>query len=495
VVAAFLLAAILAITSGAIITSLQSQGQPQYQSALGPPVFVPSPTPPKLVLPPGSTFAPIPPLPISGPPSKAAPPRLPDDQAIVYNDDTGIYLLTTDDAEPEKLNTPGYDPLVPPLLTGDGRLLYTGDGVYLLDLLQPAEAMPLQITSIDPKTQVIASATISPDGQEVFWSIEPHTGNGTTSLYEASLTDTGANQPNLLYSQQAGVCPCYTIFGLGPGISTGLPSLLLTDDLGTPAAQGTGLWSFDPAQLQIGPELLANDAGQAPLALSPDHTQMVYAPTTGEVPEPTDSSVPAQIANQPYGNSISITSWNGNSLGTQITVVPQQTNVHTFSEYHWITTPVFSPDSQTLAYIQFSADDNGPYDRHNTLYITTAQGTTAPQVVANFSARLVELGSWLDNHTLILYADGGIYALDVRTAAIALLAPLANYSHIIGLMHRPQGTPVNTNTSQRQESALYSSAISHHAMPAQPLPHPLTALSPAAFQVRTDIRGSLHVRR
>ncbi len=469
------------------------QRLPQYQSALGPPVFVPSPSPSQVNLPSGSTFAHIPPLPISGPPSKAAPPRLPENQAIIYNDYTGIYLLTTDAAEPEKLNTPGYDPLVPPLLTDDGRLLYSGDGLYLLDLLQPTGAMPLQITSINQTTQVIASTTISPDGKEVFWTVEPHTGNGTTMLYEASLTDTGASQPILLYSQQASVCPCYTIFGLGPATSTELPPLLLTDDLGTPAAQGTGLWNFDPAQLQIGSELLATGAGQAPLALSPDRTQMVYAPTTGEVPEPTDSSVPAQIANQPYGNSITITTWNGDSLGTQITIVPQQSNVHTFSDYHWITTPVFSPDSQTLAYIQFSADDNGPYDRHNTLYITS-QGTMTPQVVANFSARLVELGSWLDNHTLVLYADGGIYAMDIHTAAIALLAPLANYSHIIGLIHLSQGTPGNASTSQGQEGSQASSATTHPAAPAQPLFHLLHALSPAVFQARADIRGSLRAR-
>lgn len=440
-------------------------------------MFVPSPTPTQAASPPGSTFAPIPPSPISGPASKAAPPSLPPEKAIIFNDLNGIYLLTADAAAPEKLNTPGYDPLVPPLLTNDGRVLYSGDGLYLLDPLQPATASPLQITSIDPTTQVIASAAISPDGTEVFWTVEPHSGTGTTMLYEASLSEGGSSQPTLLYSQQASVCPCYTIFAPEPEEAAGSPALLLTDDLGTPAAQGTGLWNFDPAHLLIGPELLADEQGQAPLALSPDQRQLLYAPTTGEVPEPTDSSVPTQIASQPYGNSVTLAGWRGSSLGAQMTIVPQQGNVHTFSQYHWITTPIFSPDSQTLAYIQFSADDTGPYDRHNTLYITATHGTLASTVLATFNARLVELGSWLDNHTLILYADNGIYAMDTHTAAIGLLLPTFNYSHIIGLVHLP------------------TSAAPQLTAPAQPLPHPLPGHFPAAFQARADIRGSPPARQ
>lgn len=444
ILAAFLLAALLASVAGAIVTNLHAQEQSHYQSAVGTPVFVPTPTPTHTPLAPGSTIG-LPPLsPISGPSGKGTPPRLPPDIGVIYTSQNGIYLLKNDTAEPEQLNTPGYDPLVAPLLTNDGRLLYAGAGLYLADLLHSDTTPPLQIASINTATQVIASMTISPDGQQVFWSVEPHDGNGTISLYEATITATGATQPRQLYSQPANICPCYMIFGLGGPAADGMPTLLLTDNLGTPADQGTGLWSFDPTQQQIGPEVLAEDQGQAPLALSPDRTQLAFAPTTGEVPEPTDNSVPSQIGSDPYGNSLSVTSWNTSGPGNPITIVSPQTDVHNFSAYHWITSPVFSPDSQSLAYIQFSSDDTGPYDRHSTLYVASVDNSSPPVPVAIFSARLVELGTWLDSHTLLLYADGGLYALDTHTAAISLLSVVPAYSQIIGLLHVTEQPPVNS---------------------------------------------------
>jgi hypothetical protein len=225
--------------------------------------------------------------------------------------------------------------------------------------------------------------------------------------------------------------------------------LLLTDNLGTPADQGTGLWSFDQQQQLVGSELLAEDQGQAPLALSADHTLLAYAPTTGEVPEPTDSSVPAQVGSQPYGNSIAVMSANASGSGKPITLVPAQTNVHNFSSYHWITTPTFSPDNHSIAYIQFSSDDTGPYDRHSALYVAPTNGSSAPKVVASFNSRLVELGGWLDSHTLLLYADQGIYAINTQTAAISLLAVVKQYSRIVGLVQLPgeSANPPNCYTS------------------------------------------------
>jgi hypothetical protein len=362
---------------------------------------------------------------------------------IVYTTGSGIYLLTSDAATPEKLTTPGYTSLVTPQLTSDGHLLYAGNGLYLADLSQ-IEATPLQIVSIDTTRQVIASMAISADGQQVFWTVEPHNGSGAITLYEATLTASGASSPMALYSQPAGACPCYAIFGLGPASATGVPTLLLTDDLGTPADQGTGLWVFDQAHHQIGQELLSEKEGQIPLALSPNRTQLAYAPTTGEVPEPTDGSVPQQVGSQPYGNSMSVAGWTAN-ISNPVTIVPSQTNIHTFSTYHWITTPIFSPDGKSIAYIQFSSDDNGPYDRHSTLYTAATNGSGAPAVIVNFTVRLVELGGWLDSHTLLLYADGGIYALDTRSAAISLLAVVTRYSHIIGLVPLSEGAAGGPN--------------------------------------------------
>lgn len=515
--AAVIVALILAITTGAIVTTLRAQGQQQYQSAVGTPIFRPSATPTTVTLPSGAQIPLPPPYPLSGPPSTATPPRLAVDGGIIYSDDAGIYLLTADAAEPEKLNTPNYVSRVSPRVTSNGYVLYAGNnGLYLLDILHRDSVKPLQVASINSQTQIIASTAISSNGQAIYWSVEPHTGKGAMTLYTATLTSTGVSAPTALYTKSAGACPCYMLFGTGPAGPDGAPSLLLTDDLGTPAGQGTGLWSFDPATQQIGASLLDDTQGQAPLALSADYSQLAYAPTTGQVPEPTDNSVPNQVANQPYGNSIAVSAWGSSA----VTLVPQQGNVPTFSSYHWITTPVFSPDGHTLAYIQFSADDSGPYDRHNTLYIADTAGTTTPVVVANFNTLLVELGGWLDSHTLILYSDNGIYALDINTSAISLLAATFNYSHIIGLVNLTEtaaGSAANTTGHSRQNpqavvlspsgSLSYQNTINNtmfpqmnqslpqSAAPAQPLPQqPLNSIL-AASPARADTRGSPRVRQ
>lgn len=515
--AALIVALMLIITTGAVISTLRAQGQ-QYQSAVGTPVFRPSATPTTVKLPSGSQIPLPPPYPLSGPPGTAAPPRLSTDVGVVYNDDDGIYLLTADAVGPEKLNTPDYSSLVSPHVTSNGHLLYVGEkGLYLIDLSRRDSARTLQIASINSQAQIIASTAISLDGQTVFWSVEPHNGKGAITLYTATLTNTGVSAPTVLSTQPAGACPCYMLFGVGPTGTDGAPSLLLTDDLGTPAGQGTGLWSLDLASKQVGPALLDDNQGQAPLALSADYSHLAYAPATGQVPEPTDSSVPNPVANQPYGNSIAVSAWGSSNLGNQVTLVPQQTTVSTFSSYHWITTPFFSPDGHTLAYIQFSADDQGPYDRHNTLYIADTAGINTPVVVANFNTLLVELGGWLDSHTLILYSDNGIYALDINTSAISLLASTFIYSHIIGLVNLNEMAAGNASNSRghgggSQAAAFptsasasyqngYSNAFSQEvkrslpqsAAPAQPQPQQSPAPFLAAYPTRADIRGFLRV--
>lgn len=435
VLAAFLLAVVLAVSVGAAVTSLHAQGQPHYQSAVGTPVYLPTPTPtPKSSH--ANAGASLP-SPIIGQPSASAPPIIPANTGILYADAAGIYLLTSGMAAPEKLNTPGYTSLVPPVLTSGGKLLYAGSaGLYLLDVFHTSNATPLQIASIDPQKQIIASMAMSADGQQVFWSVEPHNGIGTITLYQATLTPAGVSTPTLLYSQPTNNCPCYMVFGLAEAGAGKTSKLLLTDNLGTPADQGTGLWAFDQVQQQVGAQVLAEDQGEDPLVLSADHTLLAYAPTTGEVPEPTDGSVPSQVGSQPFGNSMAIVSAASSGSAKPVTIVSPQTNVRSFSAYHWITTPTFSPDNQSIAYIQFSSDDTGPYDRHSSLYVASTKGG-APKVVANFSAQLVELGSWLDSHTLLLYADKGIYALDTQTAAISLLSVVQNYSRMVGVVALP----------------------------------------------------------
>ena len=250
ILATILLAVVLAVSAGAAITSLHAQGQPHYQSAIGTPVYLPSPTP----TPKRSGIGLVPPSPISGPASTGAPPILAANIGVIFTQGGAIYLLRSTAAAPEKLSTPGYTSLVAPILTNDGHLLYAGNGLYLINLLasEATPTPPLQIASIDTQKQVIASMTISADGQDVFWSVEPHDGSGTISIYEAALTSSGATTPALLYSQPTNNCPCYMIFGLSGSSANATSSLLLTDNLGTPADQGTGLWLFDQNQQQVG---------------------------------------------------------------------------------------------------------------------------------------------------------------------------------------------------------------------------------------------------
>ncbi len=506
VLAASLAAVILIGATGATVTSLHSAAGSSNPSANGTAIFAPTATP-TIVAPPGSTIALPPPSPISGPASKDTPPRLSANTGILYTVGNVVYLLTNNSI-PEALNMPGYNPFIAPILTSDGRLLYAGDGLYLADPLSRDAAPPLQIAKINTATQVIASIAISADGKQVYWSVEPHNGVGKSMLYEATLTATGASTPTLLYSKQAGDCPCYLIFGIGPTSTEGTPTLLLSDDLGTPTGQGTGLWIFDVAHQQVGPELLADNQGQAPLILSSDGARLAYGLTTGEVPEPTDGSVPLQIGSLPYANSMAVTGWNGTALGTPTIIVPPQANVPTFSSYHWITTPIFSPDNQSIAYIQFSSDDKSPYDRHSSLYITGINGQSAPRVIANFSARLVELGGWLDDHTLLFYADDGIYALDTQTTAFSLLATTTDYSSIIGPIHLLETVPGNQQCypqcAQSQHSSFaaspgrghepLSSALNRAGALAGTDPQPFVHLPPpfplAVSPARVNIRGS-----
>jgi hypothetical protein len=483
-------ALILTIVIGATITTLQASHRAQYPSAVGTPVFVPSPTP-TITSPAGVAQPPAPPSPISGKPGTGTPPTLPRDAGIVYTSQNNLYLLTPDLSAPETLNTPGYLPLVPPMLTSDGHLLYAGDGLYLADLMHRQSVAPLQIASIDPATQIIASATINADATQVYWSVEPRSGPGTITLYTAAITGLGASSPQVLYSQADNACPCFMLFGLGASSTSGQPVLLLTDDLGAPAEQGIDLWQFDLGNQEIGAALL-NGQGQLPLALSPDHTLVAYAPTSGEVPEPTDHSVPPEVGSQPYGNSLMVAAWNADGLVTAQTLVAPQTNVPTFSAYHWMTTPLFTPDNQSLAYVQFSSDAVGPYDRQNTLYLAPVNGSAAPGIIATFSAHLVELGGWLNSHVLLFYADGGLYALDTHTAAASLLGTVSDYSEIIGVVRGLE--PGESQLAQQPHSAQITAPASPDAAAHLPAPAlPLLVLL-AAFPARANTHGSHRAR-
>jgi hypothetical protein len=57
-----------------------------------------------------------------------------------------------------------------------------------------------------------------------------------------------------------------------------------------------------------------------------------------------------------------------------------------------------------------------------------------PQLLATTTATLLELGIWFNNHILILYADGVIYALDVQSGAVTTIAHTNTYARIVAVV-------------------------------------------------------------
>jgi len=152
------------------------------------------------------------------------------------------------------------------------------------------------------------------------------------------------------------------------------------------------------------------------------------------VPVPTDNSVPADVAALSYANSMSITTLDGTSLAqsTPQVVLRSQKNQANSPQASWLTTPTFSPDGQTLAYVEFSSDTQAPYDRHSALYTVqiTGSGTQFqighPQLISTSTARLLELGPWLNSHVITVYGDGSIYALDTQNGGLTTLVQSGN---------------------------------------------------------------------
>jgi len=121
-------------------------------------------------------------------------------------------------------------------------------------------------------------------------------------------------------------------------------------------------------------------------------------------------------------------------------VLPEQDNLSNSAQYHWVTTPIFSPDTHTLAYVEFSSDQQEPYDRHSSIYTVKISGSGAqlrvgkPQLLATTTSQLVELGPWYNNQIVTFYADGTLYPLDVAEDD-ALMPSLLTLSDVMGTGH------------------------------------------------------------
>jgi hypothetical protein len=407
----------------------QHQATPVEASATSPGALqqsVPTPTP-------------SPSFPFFAPGSAPAPTlQLAAGHYIMYQTATHIFLISTTDGTVLPLYTPGYlyNQAVRPLLMPRGQVLYSGSsGIWLTDVF---DQQPMQIAPLAPDT-VVASLALSQDGEVVAWSTEPADGVGQISIYAGPLSS-----PRRIWQQSSLECPCLRIFAfLNANTPQAGSTLLLTDNRGSNEALQYGLWALDVSNPAAGPQLLLDeDAQQGPLALLPYSTVLLYSPYEGAVPAPTDGSVPADVAALSYANSLSMVPLDASSRqpDTSRVVLAQRGNLVAGAQSRWLTTPTFSPDGHTLAYVEFSSDTQDPYDRHSAVYALPIGGSAAaiqvghPRLVATSTTRLLELGPWLNSHVVTMYGDGSIYALDVLDGALTSLGHPGGYVRVLATM-------------------------------------------------------------
>ena len=366
--------------------------------------------------------------------------QLPADSNVIYEQTNGLYIVSSSDNVSHKIPANGYvySEAVPPILTPSGQLLYSGNGIWLID---PFEGTPTQIANLLPG-QVITSMALSYDGTMIAWSTEYENGTGNIDIHAGPLA-----APTIAYQQPALNCPCFRIFSFASGVGSQADNtLLLTDDRGSNEAVQYGLWSLDLNQTPATPRLILDEnPQQGPLAITPNGNGLLYSSNEGAVPVPSDNSVPTSIAALSYANDLNLTTLSGSSLalGTSQIVLAKQDNLSNSAQYHWVTTPVFSPNAHTLAYIEFSSDSQDPYDRHSALYTVQISGTGThihagkPRLIATSTERLMELNAWFNNHIITFYADGYLYAIDVQTNALTTLAQTGEYASIVAVISSP----------------------------------------------------------
>lgn len=362
--------------------------------------------------------------------------QLPGGHYVIYEQQNGLYAVSTSDNLPEEISAPGfvYNEAVPPILTPNGQLLYAGNGIWIKDIFG---GMPTQIATLPPG-QVITSMALSSDGKMIAWSTEPVDGTGFIDIHAGLLA-----APTVVFEQSALTCPCFRIFSFLNGSGSHADNtLLLTDDRGSHEAVQYGLWSLDLSSTSAVPQSILDDDSQGPQALEFYSNTLLFSSSEGAAPVPTDGSVPSDVATLSDANSLDLATLSGSPLamGKSQVVLPEQHDLSNSADYHWVTTPTFSSDAHTLAYVEFSSDSQEPYDRHSAIYTVQLSGSgthltaARPVLVATSTARLLELGPWFNNHILTFYGDGVLYAFDIKTGAVTTLVTAGTYARIIAVV-------------------------------------------------------------
>jgi len=377
--------------------------------------------------------------PLFAPGNTLVPPlQLPAGHYVLYEQQNTIYVVAATGGLSQVVHAPGYiyNQAVHPILTPSGQLLYSGNGVWLTGIFGGTAR---QITPLAPD-DTITSMALSNDGTTVAWSTEPVSGNGLLDIYAGPLT-----APVKVFERPTTNCPCFRVFAfLNSAGKQSNTSLLLTDGQQSHESLQFGLWSLDLTEpLAATPHLLLDgDSPQGPLALAPSSNVLLYSTYEGSVAVPTDGSVPADVAILNYANSLKVTTLDGQPLAfanSQV-ILAGQREFGNSAAYHWVTTPVFTSDGHMLIYVEFASQSQDPYDRSNALFIAYVNGTgkhlqvEKPQLMATSNALLLELGAWFNDHILTFYGDGTLYALDIRTGAVATITQTEAYARIIAVV-------------------------------------------------------------
>jgi hypothetical protein len=364
---------------------------------------------------------------------EATTPQIPANEELLLEQQQTLSLISASNGHIKTLVTPGYiyNQAVSPVLLASGQVLYSGNGIWLGDIVGHASARKIFSLSVG---QVLTSLVANDAGTLFAWSTAPAQGQGVVNIYTGTLANFSQ-----VYQQTAGRCPCLRPFSFLHNSMT----LLLSDDRGDHDPVYYGIWSLDLAVSEARPQaVLANNPAQGPLALSPTSNTLLYARVKGFVPAPTDGTVPDELASQSYANSLSLIALDALSTrpASEQELLLRQRVQSNSAAYHWVTTPSFSPDGRTLIYVLFSSDATQPYDRHNALYMVTfphaskAQATP-PQLLASSQADFIELGPWLDKHLMTFYADGSVYILDTEDNGLLKVGAVSGaYTRIIGVI-------------------------------------------------------------
>lgn len=433
---------LLSLVSLLVVSSLGALLFNVVQAASG------STTPAPIVIASQTTQADAPtPAPSSTPASNApfSPPnnaavtvlQMPTGHMLIYEEQKGIFLIPSAGGTPQQLSTPGYlyNEAVRPILTPTGQLLYSGTGIWLINIFS---GITTQIAAL-PSNQVITSMALSSDGTTIAWSTQATNGNGAINIFAGSLAT-----PVKVFAQTSAHCPCFRVFGFLNGSGKrGNNTLLLTDSQQSYEAIQYGLWSLDLSAPPLTAQpslLLPENTSQGPLTLAPYSNILLYSSYEGDIPVPTDGSVPSDIGTLTYPNSLDATTLDGHPLKTDVTqtILPEQHDLPNSAGYHWVTTPVFTPDGRNIIYVEFSSLSQPPYDRSSAIFIAPITGAGKSlrigqsQLLLTSTARLVELGGWFSNNILTIYADNALYALNIQHDTIAAIIHTDTYARVIG---------------------------------------------------------------